>query len=109
MATQKTDSETQTQRNPFMPEQLWNDLGFNAWNDKLREMSEAQSRTVKQMTDQVMGYGRQMSDYVGAQMQAMNKLAKDGIDYNSRVVEAWTKIGFDATQNVINNLTPRSN
>ena len=84
-------------------------LGFGAWNDKLREMSEAQTRSVRQMTDQMMGYGRQMTDYVGAQMQAMNKLAKDGIDYNSRVVEAWTKIGFEAAQNAIDNLTPRSN
>ncbi|MBN2360712.1 MAG: hypothetical protein JXR83_14760 [Deltaproteobacteria bacterium] len=108
MASQKSETQTHP-RNPFLDEQIWNDLGFTAWHDKLREMSAGPSRTVRQMTEQALGFGRQICDHVGAQMRALNQLAKDGIDYNSRLVEAWTKIGFDAAQSALDNPMLRKN
>lgn len=92
---------------PFMNEKVWQDYGFASWTDRIQAMGEAQARSIRHMTDQMLTSGRQFSDQVSNQMQVSAKLTKDSLDYGVNLMGTWNKIVLESTQSALDNLTPK--
>lgn len=104
--TTKTAKDSKDVKFPFMPE-MFNDLGLDSWTDRVAAMGEAQTRTFKHVTEQAMGYGRQLGEQLGNQMQVTSKLYKDSLDYGINLWGAWNKVILESTQQALDSLTPR--
>ena len=91
---------------PFMPE-MFGEMGLDSWTERVAAMGEAQTRTFKHLTEQAMGYGRQLGEQVNNQMQVTNKLYKDSLDYGINLWGEWNKVILESTQHALDNLTPR--
>jgi hypothetical protein len=91
---------------PVMPE-MFSDMGLDSWSERIAAMGEAQTRTFKHLTEQAMGYGRQLGEHVNNQMQVTSKLYKDGLDYSINLWGAWNKVLLESTEHALDNLIPR--
>ena len=106
--TTTTDKKPETPfSNPFITEQMWQDLGLASWTDRVQNMGETQARNFRHMTEQFLHYGRQLSDQIGAQTQVTAKLMKDSFDYSIELMDAWRKVVLDSTQRTLDNVAPK--
>jgi hypothetical protein len=109
MAEAKSETKSKTKTtNPFIPEQMWEELGLRGWQERARAMGEAQASTVRHMTEQYLSFGRNLNEQLNSQMQVSAKLAKDGLDYGINLLDAWNRNVIEATESAIDNMTPRT-
>lgn len=105
--TETKKTKTETVNNPFFPEQLFDQMGLASFSERVLAMGEAQARTYKHMTEQVLGYGRQMGEHLSDQLAVSAKLTKDGLDYGINLWDAWAKVMIESAETTLENLTPR--
>ncbi|MFH1808569.1 MAG: hypothetical protein ABIJ09_07485 [Pseudomonadota bacterium] len=103
-----TENTTESRKNPFnfVPE-MFGELGLDSFTDRFAAMGEAQTRQVKHMTEQMLGYGRQLGEHVNNQMQVTAKLYKDGLDYSINLWDTWNKVILESTEHALDNMVPR--
>ena len=89
----------------FDPATLLDGMGLGSMGEHVRKSFETGAQNYRKASEQWLGFGRQMSEHMSNQLAVSSKLAKDGMDYGINLMDSWSRLAVDSTEDVVNNLT----